>query len=168
MYKQYIKNALKAAKYHEDTVFAFENETPQGYDKIIYHLRAYFWELWSVWDYVLQHANTKTLNKSPFEVRRNFVNNLSKTHSSYTFLDKLKTYDQALQLNRIRYLRDFAHKWTIHPYQLEHAGSEVTVICIDNYDKREPKLPEQINIDRNDYWFMEQLFNDLDNSAFFD
>lgn len=167
MYLKFIDQALKGAKYHEAQAFFFAHPKENKYDFVTYHLRAYFWELWSVWDYVLQLANSKTLNLEPEKVRRDFLKKLIVEQPKYVHLSKLKSIQENEQLIRIRKLRDHAHKWQVDPYLVEYNGDVVNVIALNNLDGKNKKLPKQINIDRNDLWFMKKAKSDLSMEGFF-
>jgi len=168
IYLKFINQALSAAKYHEDLAFSFAHPDIKQYSKVVVHLRAYFWELWSVWDYILQEANLKTLKLKPEGVRRNFLDEAKKKHPNYEYIENLEYIQKDERLTRIMLIRDHAHKWQIDPYQVDYRGTKVNVICLNNLDAKDKKLARQINIDRNDLWFMETIVETLFKKGFFD
>lgn len=168
MYLKYIRQALNNAKYHEDKAFSFAHPKINQYDKVVIHLRAYFWELWSVWDYILQVVNSKTLNLGPERVRRDFLEVLKKKQPKYNYLSTLEKIQNNERLIRIRDLRDHTHKWLVDPNLIDYSGDIVNVIAIGNLDGRDKKLQRQINIDRNDLWFMENSIKILSKEGFFE
>lgn len=166
-YFTYIQTALLGAKYHEEQAFLVQANQPNDYNRIVFHLRAYFWELWSVWDYVLQETNQQTLELDPYGVRRNFLNKVKKEVPKYKFLDLLESIQNDKRLKRIMLLRDHAHKWQIEPYLIDHTDETVNVIALNNLDSKDKNLPRQINIDRNDLWFMQEFISSLTKEGFF-
>jgi hypothetical protein len=161
MWKDAITNALNAATYHEIKAFYYASPQISDYNKVVFHLRSYYWELWSIWDYILQTVNSQTLKLSPDRVREDFIKKLTKQYPNYEYLNDLIQIDSNPFLERIGRLRNYAHKWQINPYQIEHNKGEVTIICIDNLDYKDRKLSSQINVDRNDLWFMNKAVEDL-------
>ena len=167
MFLEYIKQALKSAKYHEDKAFFFAHPNVNQYDKVVIHLRAYFWELWSVCDYILQLVNSKTLNLQPELVRRDFFRELKKKKPDYKYLSILEEIQSNERLIRVKDIRDHAHKWQVDPYLVEYNGDVVNIVAINNLNRRDRRLPKQINIDRNDLWFMKKTVDDLSQKGFF-
>mgnify|MGYP001560505687 CR=1 FL=1 len=167
MYFDYIQTALEGAKYHEDQAFLLAHPKNPQYKKVVFHLRAYFWELWSVWDYVLQHANSQTLKLEPHQVRRKFLERLEEDSLSYQYLSQLKSLQSHDRLLRIMWLRDHAHKWQLDPYLVDYHGEVVNVIAINNLDGKDKVLPRQINVDRNDLSFMADFVKELTDNGFF-
>ncbi len=165
---RYINTALAGAKYHEDQAFQVRGNQPNDYNKIVFHLRAYFWELWSAWDYVLQETNRQTFHLEPHEVRRNILNKVRKEVPDYKFLELLESIQENERLKRIMWLRDHAHKWQIEPYMIDHDDEKVNIIALNNLDSRDKFLDRQINIDRNDLYFMQEFINSLSKEGFFE
>jgi hypothetical protein len=162
-----IETALQAAKYHEDAAFQFAS--PAGLTKeklaaVVFHLRAYYWELWSAWDYLLQIANSHTVNLRLRDVNTKVIDRIARGHPDYEFLPCLSQTRGSPQLVRIRRLRHSAHRWVLDPYQVEHTDHGVSVICLQMKDSFEPV---QINIDRNDLSFMQQVVSNLRSAGFF-
>lgn len=166
MYFTYIQRALKAAKYHEDRAFSFAHPEVNKYDEVVFHLRAYFWELWSVWDYILQLANSETLRLDPEDVRRKFLKKLKAEQPNYKYLTTLEKIQSNERLLRIKSLRDHAHKWQIDPYLIEYNENSVSVIALNNLDSKNRKLARQINIDKNDLGFMVAVVRTLTEKGF--
>jgi len=167
MYPRYIQQALEGAKYHENLAFSFAHPRMHKYNQSAFHLRAYFWELWSVWDYILQQVNSETLKLDPGRVRRDLLEKLKRKCPNYKYLKDLEEIQENDRLIRIKLIRDYAHKWQIDPYLIDYHGSIVNVICLNNLDAKDKKLPRQINIDRNDLWFMENVVKTLSEKGFF-
>jgi len=168
MYLEFLKQALSAASYHENRAFSFAHPRVSKYSLVVAHLRSYFWELWSAWEYILQVANSATLKLDPKEVRRDFLLEVEKKRPEYKHLKELKRMEESKELVRIKAVRDHAHNWVIDPYQVEYNEDTVEVICINNSDSRDTGPPGQINIDRNDLWFMENEVKTLLKSGFFE
>jgi hypothetical protein len=163
-----INTALDGAKYHENQAFVFayatvEKDKKESYRQVVYHLRAYFWELWSVWDYILQSANARTLNLPRVDTR--LVDQLEKKMPDYKHLPSLQAIRDSGWLKRLARLRHAAHRWILNPNLVEYSGSAVTVIAVNMQDGQSPA---QINIDRNDLLFMTQSATNLQNEKFFD
>lgn len=171
MYVAYIHTALEGAKYHEDQAFLLAHPQKLQYKKVVFHMRAYFWELWSVWDYILQHANKQTLNEDAGDVRykngKTFIEQIEGKFPKYKFLSQLKEINKHERLQRIKTLRNYAHKWQIEPNQVDINGEVVNVIILDNLNAQEKELSQQINIDRNDLSFMVDFVNKLTDNGFF-
>lgn len=167
LYYCYIQTALAGAKYHEDQAFQVRGNQPNDFNKIVFHLRAYFWELWSVWDYVLQEANSQTLELDPYSVRRNLLKMIKEKMPKYNFLTLLESIQNNERLQRVMWLRDHAHKWQIEPYLIDHTDEQVNVIALNNLDTKDKNLPKQFNIDRNDLWFMQEFVKSLVEKGFF-
>src|SRR3989344_2887693 len=127
-YFKYIKTALEGAKYHEELAFLFAHPKRNEFNKIVFHLRAYFWELWSVWDYVLQYVNVKTLKLDPYDVRRDLLKKIKANMPYYQYLPLLEKIQNEDRLYRIMWLRDHAHKWQINPYLVDYNDEGVQVI----------------------------------------
>ena len=168
MYLSYIQTALEGAKYHEDQAFLLAHPKSPQYKKVVFHLRAYFWELWSVWDYILQHANTQTLKLDPYDVRRGLLKKIRSELSLYQHLSLLESIEADDWLIRIRWLRDHAHKWQIDPYLVDYHEEIVNVIALNNLEGKDKALPRQINIDRNDLSFMTDFVKKLTENSFFE
>jgi len=171
MYPRYILQALEAAKYHEDLTFSFENLKKGKITKSMFHLRAYFWELWSVWEYILQHANIETLKLPSKEVRRDFIEQLKQKFPKYKFLKVLEKIQNEEYFKRIKLIRDHAHNWQIAPYGVPimviHDDSKVVrAMKLNNIDK-DKELPMDIYIERNDLGFMEHVVKTLSEKGFF-
>ena len=71
------------------------------------------------------------------------------------------------RLIRVKDIRDHAHKWQVDPYLVEYNGDVVNIVAINNLNRRDRRLPKQINIDRNDLWFMKKTVDDLSQKGFF-
>lgn len=166
-YLRYIQTALQGAKYHEDQAFQVRGNQPNDYNKRVFHLRAYFWELWSIWDYILQETNLQTLGLDPYSVRRNLVKKIKNQMPEYKFIGLLESIQDNERLQRIMWLRDHAHKWQIEPYLIDHDDEQVNVIALNNLDSKDKNLPRQINIDKNDLWFMQEFVKSLVGKDFF-
>jgi hypothetical protein len=167
MFLTEIETALEGARYHEDYAFKLAHPTNAGiaekdYHALIFHLRAYYWELWSVWDYILQNASAHTLKLK--RVDTNIVTEISKKAPQYTFLSEITTIRDSPSLKRMARLRHSAHKFVLEPYQVEVNDSGVTVICLH---MRDEAFPEQVNVDRNDLAFIEDTVRQLENVGFF-
>jgi hypothetical protein len=167
MFLKEIETALKGARYHENFAFklAYPTQvriTEKDYDALIAHLRAYYWELWSVWDYILQNANAQTLKRE--RVDTTLVNEISKKAPQYIFLSEITAIRDSPRRKRIARLRHSAHKFVLEPYQVEISGDRVTVICLYMKDK---DSPEQVNVDRNDLAFVVESVQRLENIGFF-
>jgi sulfur relay (sulfurtransferase) DsrC/TusE family protein len=164
-----IELALDGARYHESRAFELAMPTSVAIDRdtyrrIVYYLRAYYWELWSVWDYILQNVNSQTLRLPEEKVNSRLVQRLADEAPGYSFRDDVTAIYDNPWLKRIARLRHSAHRWVLKPYQLEHTNHGVTVISLLMNDGDTPK---QINIDRNDLWYMESVVQQLDSSGFF-
>lgn len=174
-YVKYIQLAFEGAKYHEDQAFLLASQDTE-FNKIIFHIRAYFWELWSIWDYVLQQANIHTLNKDPYHVRRSLLKEIRLEKPDYQYLSLLEEYHDANQLNKIRLIRDYAHKWH---YNINNgltiaqngssplSGDDIIAIALDNFDRKEEKLSQQIFVDRSDLLFVRNIIDKLSKKGFF-
>lgn len=167
MFLAEIETAIEGAKYHEASAFELAHPTKAGiaqrsFQILIFHLRAYYWELWSVWDYILQNANANTLKLK--RVDTNLVNEISKKAPSYTFLSEITAIRDSPNLKRIARLRHSAHKFVLEPYQVEINDTGVSVICLHMRDKA---VPDQVNVDRNDLAFVEDAVHRLKNVGFF-
>ena len=163
---KYIQQALNAAKYHEDQAFKFAHPLNSDYDKVVAHLRAYFWELWSVWDYILQQANSETIKLDPESVKGKIIEQIKEKFPEYKYLGELEKFQDDDRLKKISFVRNYAHKWQIMPNLVEINGDTVnviTLIWLKNYNT----IPNQINIDRNDLWFMDKMVNQLIQNNFF-
>jgi hypothetical protein len=166
-YLNSIETALEGAKFHEDRAFilAYPSEgrvSNDSYKTLVYHLRAYYWELWSVWDYILQNANAQTL-KLP-RVDTGLIDQLLKKMDSYPFLPLLQSTRDSAWLKRLARLRHSAHKWILDPYLAGYNDTQVKVIALRMQDGEEPV---QVNVDRNDLWFMSEVVNKLKDAGFF-
>lgn len=168
MYVDYIQTALLGAKFHEDQAFLLAYPERPRYMEVVFHLRAYFWELWSIWDYILQHANKQTLDLDPYLVRRGFLKKYENELSSYLYLSLLKSIEGDDWLIEIRSLRDHAHKWQLDPSLVEFNDEIVSVIALNNLDEKDKNLPRQISVDRNHLWFMSESVRKLSSEGFFD
>jgi hypothetical protein len=162
-----IETALEAANFHEDRAFLLaypsnNRVSNESYKAVIYHLRAYFWELWSVWDYILQNANAQTLKRS--RVNTGLIDRLLKTMNSYNFLPFLQSMRDSSQLTRLARLRHSAHRWILDPYLVDYNDTQVNVISLRMQDGEEPI---QVNVDRNDLCFMSDSVNKLKDAGFF-
>ncbi|KKS69889.1 MAG: hypothetical protein UV41_C0042G0003 [Candidatus Daviesbacteria bacterium GW2011_GWA2_42_7] len=166
-YFKYIKTALEGAKYHEELAFLFAHPKRNEFNKIVFHLRAYFWELWSVWDYVLQYVNVKTLKLDPYDVRRDLLKKIKANMPYYQYLPLLEKIQNEDRLYRIMWLRDHAHKWQINPYLVDYNDEGVQVISLDNLNAKDKSLPRQINIDKNDFLYMKKVVKTLIKSGLF-
>lgn len=167
MFLAEIETAIEGARYHEATAFALAHPTNGGipqrsYLSLIFHLRAYYWELWSVWDYILQDANAHTLKLE--RVDTNLVDKIRKRAPSYTFLTEIAEIRDSPILKRIARVRHSAHKFVLEPYQVEINDIGVSVICLLMRDK---VFPPQVNVDRNDLAFVEDAVQRLKKSGFF-
>jgi len=162
-----IETALEGAKFHEDRalILAYPSKdrvSNESYKALVYHLRAYFWELWSVWDYILQNANAQTL-KLP-RVDTGLIDQLLKKMSSYNFLPFLQSMRDSSWLKRLARLRHSAHRWILDPYLVDYNDTQVNVISLRMQDG---EAPVQVNVDRNDLWFMSDSVNKLKDAGFF-
>jgi hypothetical protein len=162
-----IETALEGAKFHEEQVFklAYPSNgriSNESYKTLIFHLRAYFWELWSVWDYILQNANAQTLKLS--RVDTGLIDQLLKKMRSYHFLPLLQSTRDSSWLKRLARLRHSAHRWIIDPYLVDYNDGQVNVISLRMQDG---ETPVQVNVDRNDLWFMSDAVNKLKEAGFF-
>ena len=163
-----IKTALEGAKFHEDQAFMLAYPSSgrvsnESYKILVYHLRAYFWELWSVWDYILQNANAQTLKLS--RVDTGLIDQLIKKMSSYHFLPLLQSTRDSAWLKRLARLRHSAHRWVLDPYLVDYNDTPVNVISLKMQDGESPL---QVNVDRNDLWFMSDSVSKLKDAGFFD
>ena len=158
MYQEYINHALKAASYHENQAFLFAHPESDKYGETVAHLRAYYWELWSVWDYILQSVNSQTsLIKKPHEVDLKFLTKLKKEMPEYPHHKDLEDAFNEPLATRIRTLRNYAHKWQIDPYMLDIDDDDKVNVISLLINPQEDKLMSQTNVDRNDLWFMSEL-----------
>lgn len=112
-YYPQIELALVAAKYHEDAAFKAAEERDAL--RAAVHLRAYFWELQSVWDYTLLHANSRTLKLKTQRVRADFLKQLQAKMADYMHLGRLQEIAANESLKRISLLRNEAHRFVIQP-----------------------------------------------------
>ncbi|MGQ0604399.1 MAG: hypothetical protein ACT4QE_22185 [Anaerolineales bacterium] len=136
----------------------------RSYHILTFHLRAYYWELWSVWDYILQNANANTLKLNLDRVNTKLVNKIGKKAPSYTFLSEITVIRDSLNLKRIARLCHSAHQFVLEPYQVEINDKGVSVICLHMKDNA---IPDQVNVDRNDLAFVEDSVQHLKNVGFF-
>ncbi|MDQ3004581.1 MAG: hypothetical protein M3R47_04260 [Chloroflexota bacterium] len=162
-----IETALEGAQFHEDRAFLLaypsnERVSNESYKVLVYHLRAYFWELWSVWDYILQNANAQTLKL--LRVDTGLIDHLLRKMSSYNFLPFLQSTRDSSQLKRLARLRHSAHRWILDPYLVGYNDTQVNVISLKMQDG---EAPIQVNVDRNDLWFMSDTVNKLKDAGFF-
>ena len=172
-YLDYINIALEGAEYHEGRAFLLETKDAE-YDKVPLYIRAYFWELLSIWDYILQQANIQTLNKSPDQVRGDFITEIENKVPQYKYIAALKTIRDDPRMKKIKFVRNYAHKWQYNPVRFmasigEHPteAKDVVAIALDNSDKKEKNLPHQISIDRSDLSFMKDSIKFLFDQDFF-
>ena len=164
-----VERAIDGAEYHEVQAFSLvmpneKGEIPENRRlAIIFHLRAYYWELWSVWDYVLLNANSQTLSLK--RVDTGLVEILKKKFPGYKYLNLLEQMLNDPLFQRIQRLRHYSHGWVLNPYLVEYTpGEGANVISLLMNDK---SSPEQVNVDRNDLWFMKSHVQRLKNVGFF-
>ena len=113
-------------------------------------------------------TNLETLHLNPKNVRRTFLEKLKIEQPRYEYLLTLEEIQNDKWLKRIENLRDHAHKWQIDPNLVEYNGDKVNVIAIDNYASKDEGLPTQINIDKNDLWFMKDAVEKIGKEGFFE
>lgn len=155
MWTETIKLALDAAEYHEIKAFTYANPKFFNYTYVLFHIRAYYWELLTIWDYILQIVNAETLNLHVEKIRSDFLEKLQNKMPEYKYLNELLEIKNADYFKRITRLRNYSHKWHINPNLVEYNEAGVTVISLEN--TKDPNLPRQINIDKNDLGFMKEV-----------
>ena len=153
-YQLSIQKALKSAKYHEDLAFLYAHPNEAKYDELVTHLRSYYWELWSVWEYIIQAVNEHSLNLDKQNVREDFIKKLKKERPDYPYAKDLEKVFNNERLIRINQLRNYSHKWQIDASLVEIDENDKVNVIAFNPKGSEGTLPRQINIDKNDLWFM--------------
>ena len=162
-----IETALEGAKFHEDRAFMFaylsnKKVSNESYKAIVYHLRAYFWQLWSTRDYIPQNANAQISRLS--KVDTGLIDQLFRKMNSYHVLPLLQSMRASSQLQLLARLRHSAHGWILDPYLV---GSEPTQVNTISLRMQDGEAPIQVSIDRNDLWFMSESVNTLKEAGFF-
>ena len=147
------------------------------YERVFFHVRAYFWELYCVWDYLLQHANASTLKWKPHLVKGDntgdFLSKIELEHSNYAHLNVLRQIQSNAVFQKVKKMRNYAHKWHYNPVLSmatdgpPSVGNPARSIMINNSDKKEPGLPAQVFVERNDLEFFKETVEQLTNLGFF-
>jgi hypothetical protein len=83
---------------------------------------------------------------------------------SYKFLPFLQSTRDSPWLKRLARLRHSAHRWILDPYLVDYNDTQVNVISLKMQDG---EAPVQVNVDRNDLWFMSDSVNKLKDAGFF-
>jgi hypothetical protein len=109
-----VSLALDGADYHQREAFRLAQPidgraNPTAFGPVVAHLRAYYWELWSVWDYILHRANSETLQLKEREVTSNLLNRLRASDIGYRHLDRLTAIYSSAEFAQIRRVRHAAH-----------------------------------------------------------
>lgn len=102
-----------------------------------------------------------------YKNRKSFIRQIEEKFSKYKFLSQLKNINEHERLQRIKALRNYAHRLQIKPNQVDINGEIVNVIILDSLNATEKELSHQINIDRNDLSFMPGFVQELSDNEFF-
>jgi hypothetical protein len=165
-----IRKALAAAKFHQDRFLELAWSHEDDYLlALTAHLRAYFWELWSAWDYILQNANEQSLRIPQRDVNTALLANLSKRMPDYGFLPILESFILTPEFNRLRNIRHSAHRWVLSPFQASRktfsdADTDITSVSIRIQDRTKQ---EEFDVDTSDLEFVSLFVEKLERQDFF-
>jgi hypothetical protein len=166
-----VRLALAGARYHEERAFQLATSAAKGgmtkrdHEMLTHHLRSYYWELWSVWDYLLQEANAQTVRRSPDNVNSTLLSILKRESPKYAYLDALKAiYDHPL-LRRIARARHASHRFVVEPTLVE--SREDGVVMVISLRMQDGEIPNQVNVERNDLWFVADAVGTLTEAGYF-
>src|SRR5687768_4178891 len=115
MFLESIGLALDAARYHEARALEFARPQQDGsYTEaqrraVIAHLRAYYWELWAIWDYILRNANSQQVQPlRERDVNTGLVEVIRERNPGYQFLPDITAIRDSPWRHRIQQIRHSA------------------------------------------------------------